>query len=94
MRETDSTWHELAAILARASDKQRDPREIRPENSLQDDLGLSSLMVVNLLLEIDERFGTRFLDEDFEFKKLNLATAGDLSDLIEARLGGGPVIGF
>ena len=83
MSESHLIWNKLAAHLAGASDKQSDPREVRRETSLQDDLGLSSLMVVNLVLELEQKFGITIREEDFK----NIATAGDIKDLIDAKLG-------
>jgi len=82
MSETNLIWNKLAAHLAGASDKQIDPREVRRETSLQDDLGLSSLMVINLVLELEQKFGITVREEDFQ----NVLTAGDIKDLIDAKL--------
>lgn len=83
MSETSLLWNALAEHLAGASDKQSDPREVRRETSLQDDLGLSSLMVINLVLELEQKFGITIKEEDFK----TVATAGDIQDLIDSKLG-------
>jgi acyl carrier protein len=83
MSETNLIWNKLAAHLAGASDKQSEPHEVRREPTLQDDLGLSSLMVINLILELEHKFGITIREEDFK----NVATAGDIKDLIDAKLG-------
>lgn len=51
---------------------------------MQDDLGLSSIMVINLVLELEEKFGITIREEDFQ----NVTTAGDIEDLIDAKLNG------
>jgi acyl carrier protein len=84
MSETNLIWNKLAVHLAGASEKQSDPREVRRETSLQHDLGLSSIMVINLVLELEEKFGITIRGEDFQ----NVATAGDIEDLIAAKLTG------
>jgi acyl carrier protein len=84
MSETNLIWDKLAAHLAGASERQSDPREVRRETSLQDDLGLSSIMVINLVLELEEKFGITIREEDFQ----NVVTAGDIEDLIGAKLKG------
>jgi acyl carrier protein len=86
MGETNSIWNELTVLLAAASDKRFDPQNLRREASLEDDLGLSSLMVVNLVVDLEQKFGITVVDEDFDFNKLNVVTAGDVQDLIEAKL--------
>lgn len=85
MRQTDSIWTELTTLLAGASRARCDPRDVRRDTALEDGLDLSSLMVVNLLIDLEEKFGITILDD--ELSKQNIVTAGDLSDLIAARLG-------
>lgn len=84
MRETMLVWSELVTLLAEASGKEGGTREVRRDTLLEADLDLSSLMVVNLLISIEEKFAIRILDDDFD--KLNIVTAGDLNDLIETRI--------
>jgi acyl carrier protein len=88
MSETNLIWDKLAAHLAEASDRQIDPRLLRRETSLQDELGLSSVMVINLVLELEENFGISIREEDFK----HVATVGDIKDLIDAKLGTEPEI--
>ena len=59
MSETNLIWDKLAAHLAEASDRQIDPRLLRRETSLQDDLCLSSVMVINLVLNSKRDSGSR-----------------------------------
>jgi acyl carrier protein len=82
MSENNLIWNKLAAHLAGASEKQFDPGEVRRETSLQGDLGLSSIMVINLVLELEQKFGITIREEDFQ----NITTAGDIEDLIDAKL--------
>jgi acyl carrier protein len=87
MSEPSSIWSQVAAMLVAASEKRFSPQDVRRETSLTDDLDLSSLMVVNLVVDLEQQFGITVADEDFDFKHLNVLTAGDVNDLIEAKLG-------
>ena len=89
MSETNLIWNKLAAHLAGASDVQSDPREVRRETLLQEDLGLTSLMVINLVLELEQKFGITIREEDFQnIGTPGDVTAGDIKDLIDAKLSG------
>lgn len=44
--------------------------EVRPESSFIDDLGADSLDIVELIMEMEEEFGTEIPDEDIE--KMNV----------------------
>lgn len=81
MSEADSVWNELAALAVEASDKQHDRAGVRPETSLQGDLGLSSMMVINLVLDLEQKFGISIGQQDFE----HVDTLGDLQRLIAAK---------
>ncbi|MGI6154250.1 MAG: acyl carrier protein [Christensenellaceae bacterium] len=41
-----------------------EPDQIRPESTLQQDLGLNSLDVVNVIVEFEEEFGIEVDEED------------------------------
>jgi acyl carrier protein len=87
MGDTNSIWNELTVLLAAASDEQLDPQDLRREMSLEG-LGLSSLMVINLVMELEQKFGITVLNEEFDFKNMNV-TAGDVESLVESKLGRG-----
>ncbi len=61
---------------------------IRPEATLQTDLGLDSLDAVELAIAIEDEFDVKILDEDMK----RLATVGDALSMIQGlrkqRLGG------
>ena len=59
----------------------RDPSSFHPEDSLRDDLGLDSLMTIEMLYEIESVFDIQIPDEDF----VGLVTIGNVIDYIEKK---------
>ncbi len=57
--------------------------EIRPESSFIDDLGADSLDIVELVMAMEEAFGTDIPDEDAE----KIQTVKDATDYIQQRIG-------
>jgi acyl carrier protein len=55
--------------------------EIRPESSFIDDLGADSLDIVELVMAMEEAFGTDIPDEDAE----KIQTVKDATDYIQQR---------
>jgi len=55
--------------------------EIRPESSFIDDLGADSLDIVELVMAMEEAFGTDIPDEDAE----KIQTVKDAIDYVEQR---------
>jgi len=59
----------------------RDSTSFQPEDSLRDDLGLDSLMTIELLYEIESVFDIQIPDEDFT----GLVTIGNVVSYIEKK---------
>ncbi|MBE7019878.1 MAG: acyl carrier protein [Ruminococcaceae bacterium] len=55
------------------------PEDIRPECSLQDDLGADSLDLVELLMAFSDEFGIEIEDEEAE----EIVTVGDIIDALK-----------
>lgn len=53
-------------------------------NTLKNDLGLDSLIIVDVLIQIEETFGIEFDESDLELQ--NLKTVKDLIQLVEKKL--------
>jgi acyl carrier protein len=77
----DPAWDQLAALVAAVSDAVRDPRDVRPEHRLIADLGLSSLMAVNLVMDLEREFNFIVKEEDFD----HIETVADLERVIERK---------
>ncbi|MCC8111860.1 MAG: acyl carrier protein [Ruminococcus sp.] len=55
--------------------------EVTLEASIQDDLGADSLDLVDLVMEVEEKFGVKISDEDLE----NIKTIGDIVTYIDEK---------
>ncbi|MEP7345703.1 MAG: acyl carrier protein [Gemmatimonadaceae bacterium] len=84
MMDSDATWNQLVALVVEATDNVRDPQDVRPESNLSVDLGISSLMAVNLVLELEQEFDIVLVEEDFD----HIETVGDLKRLIDGKRAG------
>lgn len=58
-----------------------DEKEVTPQASFQSDLGADSLDTVELVMALEEEFGTEISDEDAE----KIATVQDAVNFIEQR---------
>lgn len=78
----------LAQQIYRALEKylKRDPGSLTPNHSFREDLGLDSLMTIELLYEIETAFDLQIPDADIS----KLVTIGDIITYIEARQQPGP----
>lgn len=79
--EAEARWQRLAALIVGVSDRVRDTHLVRLESQLIDDIGLSSLMVVNLMIDLEREFNIVIREEDFD----HLRTVGDVLHVIESR---------
>lgn len=57
-----------------------DPASITPETNIRNDLGLNSLELINLAVEIEESFDVEIPDRE----AMNLQTVADAMRIIEA----------
>lgn len=68
--------------ILEASDEEVDAADVRPETSLRDDLDLSSMQAITLVMDLEDEFGITVEDEELE----KLATVGDVLALLESKL--------
>lgn len=68
--------------LIEASDLDLEAGDIGPESSLRDDLEISSLQALTLVMDLEEEFGIEVEDDEFE----SLATVADVVALLESKL--------
>jgi acyl carrier protein len=74
-----STYDRLKKIVVEQLGVDED--EVKPEASFVDDLNADSLDLVELIMSLDEEFGTEISDEDAE----RIRTVGDAAEYIDER---------
>ena len=71
-------YEQIVAMIA--DQLAKDPASITPETRLIEDLKADSLEVVEMIMELEDKFSTRIPDEDLE----KLQTIQNIVDYIEA----------
>jgi len=83
MSDTDSMRAKVVEHLIAASDEDVKPEDVSDSTRLRDDLDLSSLQAVTLVMDLEDEFGVVIEDEEIE----GLATVGDVLTTIQAKQG-------
>lgn len=83
MSDTDSMRAKVIEHLLAASDEEIKPEDVSDSTRLRDDLDLSSLQAVTLVMDLEDEFGVVIEDEEIE----SLATVGDVLSIIQAKQG-------
>ncbi len=86
MIQRDEVGLFVRAKLAKVSDQRMPAESIRVDARLRQDLGVTSLMAVNVVVDVEQRFGIEITDEDLA----RIGTAGDVIDLVMTKLGARP----
>jgi len=81
MSDIDSMRAKVIEHLLTASDEEVRPEDVSDSTRLRDDLDLSSLQAVTLVMDLEDEFGVVIEDEEIE----GLATVGDVLAIIEAK---------
>ena len=77
----ESTRSKIVQHLIEASDLDVDASKVTETTSLRDDLEISSLQALTLIMDLEDEFGITVEDEEFE----TLLTVGDVIGLVEAK---------
>ena len=83
MSDTDSMRAKVIEHLIAASDEDVKPEDVTDSTRLRDNLDLSSLQAVTLVMDLEDEFGVVIEDEEIE----RLATVGDVLAIIQAKQG-------
>ena len=78
MAHDENTAEALRSILARVIDPKLLPSQLNDNIELQKDLNVDSAMLVDIVLDLEERYSIHVADQDID----RLRTVGDLSRLI------------
>lgn len=81
MSADESIEPRVVQHLIEASDAEVDPGSVVAATRLKEDLDLSSLQAITLVMDLEDEFGITVEDEELE----GLATVGDIFDLIEGK---------
>lgn len=81
MSDIDSMRAKVIQHLLTASDEVVNPENVSDSTRLRDDLDLSSLQAVTLIMDLEDEFGVVIEDEEIEA----LATVGDVLATIQAK---------
>ena len=76
-----TTMERLVAVFERVFEDEVDSSAIRPESELIADLGLKSIAMLYMALELEQEFGIKFDNSDFEA----LRTVGDVLTKVEKK---------
>ena len=76
-----TTMDRLVAVFERVFEDEVDSSAIRPESELIADLGLNSIAMLYMALELEQEFGIKFDNSDFEA----LRTVGDVLTKVEKK---------
>lgn len=81
MSDTDSSRAKVIEHLIAASDEDIKPEDVAEATRLREDLDLSSLQAVTLVMDLEDEFGVVIEDEEIE----KLATVGDVLEIIQSK---------
>lgn len=81
MSDTDSIRAKVIEHLIAASDEDFKAEDVNENSSLRDDLDLSSLQAVTLVMDLEDEFGVVIEDEELE----KLSTVGDVIEIVLAK---------
>lgn len=76
-----TTMERLVDVFVRVFEDEVEVSAIRPESKLIDDLGLNSIGMLYMAMELENEFGIKFSNEDFA----GLTTVGDVVARVERK---------
>lgn len=76
-----TTLERLIQVFERVFEDELDLSAVSPESELVSDLGMNSIAMLYMAMELESAFGIKFKNEDFG----TLRTVGDVLNVIESR---------
>ena len=76
-----TTMERLVGVFARVFEDELDAAAIRPESRLVGDLGMNSIGMLYMAMELENEFDIKFSNEDFR----GLITVGDVIARVESK---------
>ncbi len=81
MPNTDTIRDRVIGFILEASDEEVSAEDLRPETSLKEELDLSSMQALTLVMDLEAEFDIVVEDEELE----GLETVGDVMALLDAK---------
>ncbi len=88
MSDNRTIRDQVVEYILEASDEEVDAGKVRDDTSLREDLDLSSMQAITMVMDLESQFDITVEDEEIE----GLKTVGDVMALLEAKRSGGQVI--
>lgn len=85
MTDSEAIRDKVVQTILDASDEEVRPEDVRPETLLRDDLDLSSMQAITLVMDLENEFDIEVEDEEIEALK----TVGDVLAMLEAKRSAG-----
>lgn len=81
MSHADPIRDRVFQYILEASDEELTAEDLRPETSLRDELDLSSMQAITLVMDLESEFDITVEDEELE----GLKTVGDVLALLDSK---------
>ncbi len=81
MENTDTIRDRVVQFILEASDEELTAEDLKPETSLRDELDLSSMQALTLVMDLESEFDIAVEDEELE----GLKTVGDVLALLDSK---------
>ncbi len=85
MNNNQAIRDQVVQFILEASDEEVSTADVRPETSLRDDLDLSSMQAITLVMDLEAEYDIEVEDEEVAA----LETVADVLSLLDAKIGAG-----
>ncbi|MCP3957232.1 MAG: acyl carrier protein [bacterium] len=83
MTDTETIRARVIELILAESDEDLTAADVGPETSLREDLDLSSMQAITMMMDLEDEFGIEVEDEELE----QLRTIGDVLSLLDSKRG-------